>query len=229
MNYRVFNSVGELAEGLADTVVQKVEQGARTVALSGGSTPRSLYNLLGSGERRDRLAQREVIWVTGDERCVPPDDDQSNAKMIRASLFAQGMSPKHQFLRFESELKDPATIARDFEEKWKKLSIDALDVTILGMGEDGHTASLFPGTDVISVTDRIAKEVWVEKMKSWRVTLTFPILQAARSRYVMAAGANKQDMLQRIQNGEEFPVARAMVPGPESWWFVDRPAYPVSV
>jgi len=226
MNYRVFDSVPELAAGLADTVVQKVEGGARTVALSGGSTPRSLYNLLSEGERRERLAQHEVIWITGDERCVPPDDDQSNAKMIRASLFAHGISPKHQFLRFETELKDPATIARDFEEKWKKASIDVLDVTILGMGEDGHTASLFPGTDVINVTDRIAKEVWVEKMKSWRVTLTFPVLQAARARFVMAAGAGKRDMLQRIESGEDFPIARAMVAGPDSWWFIDRPAHP---
>ncbi len=227
MNFRVFDSTDELVKGLASTIIQKAESSQRTVvSLSGGTTPEVLYRYLGSGEARERLASRAVLWVTGDERCVPPDDKMSNSRMINQSLFANGISPKHSFLRFKTELDDPVSIATTFEADWKAAGIDAIDISLLGVGDDGHTASLFPGTPVLSVYDRIAKEVWVEKMQSWRVTLTFPIIRASRMKVVMANGAKKKAILTRLRQGESFPVVEATGGDGEAWWFVDRDAYP---
>ncbi|MBI2215025.1 MAG: 6-phosphogluconolactonase [Acidobacteria bacterium] len=227
MNFRVFDTVDDLVSGVVATIVARAEAGDRAViALSGGTTPEVVYRRLGSGEALERLAKRRVLWVMGDERCVPPDHEMSNSRMVSRSLFAAGLPEEHEFLRFRTELDDPAAIANDFEERWNTLRVERLDVAMLGVGEDGHTASLFPGTDVLSVEDRIAKQVWVEAMKSWRVTLTMPALRAARMRIVIANGAKKRAILTELRDGAAFPVADAMRGGENAWWFVDLDAYP---
>ncbi|MGK2859535.1 MAG: 6-phosphogluconolactonase [Thermoanaerobaculia bacterium] len=227
MNFRVFESVDDVVSGVVSTIVGIAEARERTViSLSGGSTPEVVYKRLGVGDALERLSKRKVVWVLGDERCVPPDDAMSNSRMVSRSLFADGLPEDHEFLRFRTELEDPAKIASDFEDRWRALKIERLDVVLLGVGEDGHTASLFPGTDVLGVEDRIAKEVWVEKMKSWRVTLTMPVLRAAEMRVVIANGAKKKAILTELRGGVHYPVADAMRGGENAWWFVDRDAYP---
>lgn len=227
MNFRVFDSVDDVVSGVVSAVVSLAESRDRAViSLSGGSTPEVVYQNLGVGEALERLSKRKVVWVMGDERCVPPDDAISNSRMVSRTLFADGLPEEHEFLRFRTELEDPAKIASDFEDRWRALNIGALDLVLLGVGEDGHTASLFPGTDVLAVEDRIAKEVWVEKMKSWRVTLTMPVLRAAQMRVVIANGAKKKPILEELRGGVHYPVADAMRGGENAWWFVDRAAYP---
>src|SRR3989442_7733464 len=138
MNLRIFDTVDQLISAAARTLLQKIDGGARSIALSGGSTPKPLYALLGQ-----QLPQLAITWVIVDERCVPIDDPQSNAGMIQKTLFARGIPPGHRFLRFHTELKDPPRIAAEFEKEWRAAALDHLDVDLLGVGEDGPTASLF--------------------------------------------------------------------------------------
>ncbi len=166
-----------------------------------------------------------ITWVVVDERFVPITDPQSNAKMIDETLFANGMSDGHRFLRFETELGDPAATARDSEERWRAYGLSNLDIILLGMGDDGHTASLFPGTTALQVTDRIATEVWVEKLAMWRVTLTKPVIRDAKLRMVLAAGAKKKPILEDVRRGVDYPIAQA-TRGVETWWLIDRDAAP---
>jgi 6-phosphogluconolactonase len=139
-------------------------------------------------------------------------------------MIEQALHPV-RLLRFRTELGDPAATARAFEDEWRVLGLETLDVVLLGMGDDGHTASLFPGTTALHVEDRIATEVWVEKLKMWRVTLTKPVLRDAALRIVLAAGEKKRPILEQVRAGADFPIAQ-VTRGVETWWLVDRAASP---
>jgi 6-phosphogluconolactonase len=218
MNLRIFDTVDQLIAGAARTIIERADDGA-SIALSGGSTPKPLYELLGGAS----LRQKRITWVVVDERYVPITDPQSNAGMIERTLFADGIPPGHQLLRFKTELNDPAATAREFEREWRELRLGDLDMVILGMGDDGHTASLFPGTSALDVEDRIAVEVFVPKLKMWRVTITKPVIRAAQLRIVLAAGESKREMLKQIRDGADYPIAQA-TRGVETWWLIDRAA-----
>ena len=229
MNLRIFDCVDDLVRGAASTILQRVKGKDRAaIALSGGSTPKPLYELLGGAPYRDELAKTRVVWVVVDERYVPLDDPQSNAAMMQRTLFRDGIAPGHEFLRFRTELNDPAASARQFESDWKNLGLDTLDIVLLGVGDDGHTASLFPGTPVLDVTDRIAAEVYVPRMKQWRVTITMPVIRAAALRMILAAGEGKRPILDDVRRGVDHPIVRATGGELESWWFVDRAAAEIS-
>ena len=226
MNLRIFDSVEELHRATARTLVQRVEgRAAASVAISGGSTPRPLYELLGQPPWRDELAKTAITWAVVDERYVPLDDPQSNAGMIERTLFANGLSPSHRFLRFRTELDDPAETAAAFEDEWKSLGLETLDVVMLGVGDDGHTASLFPGTPVLDVHEQIAAAVHVPRLQQWRVTITLPVIRAARLRLVLAPGATKAPILREVRDGVQHPIAMA-TQDVETWWFIDRAANP---
>jgi 6-phosphogluconolactonase len=146
--------------------------------------------------------------------------------MMQKTLFAGGMAPAHRFLRFKTELGDPAATARAFEDDWRALGIDTLDLVLLGMGDDGHTASLFPGTPVLAVEDRIAAEVFVPRLNTWRVTITKPVIRTAKTRMVLAAGASKKPILEQVRAGADYPIAQVTRDAGETWWFVDAAAAP---
>src|SRR5215212_268307 len=221
MNLRIFDSTDDLIAATARTIAQRVEAGARSIALSGGSTPKPLYELLG---RDASLAQYPLVWVVVDERYVPFDDPQSNAGMIVRTLFANGIPPAHTFLPFRTDLGDPQKTAARFEEEYRELGLGSLDLVLLGVGDDGHTASLFPGTEALEVEDRIATAVFVPKVDMWRVTLTKPVLRAAALRLVIAAGASKRPILDALKAGNtDYPIAQATAGAAgETWWLVDR-------
>lgn len=223
MNLRIFDSVDDLVAAGARTIVQHAAAGARTIALSGGSTPKPLYAMLGNSGELDALP---ITWVVVDERYVPIDHPDSNAGMIQKTLFAKGMPAAHRFLRFRTELNEPAATARAFEEEWHALGLTDLDLVLLGVGEDGHTASLFPGTEVLQVEDRVAAEVFVPRLSAWRVTITKPVIRAAKLRMVLAAGALKRRILEQVRAGADHPIAQVTRGAGETWWFVDRPAAP---
>lgn len=223
MNLRVFDSTDDLNAAAARTIVQRIGATA-TVALSGGRSPIPLFTMLGKPPWRNELAKSAITWVVVDERYVPIDHPDSNAGMIERTLFADGILPSHRFLRFKTELNDPEATAREFEREWRELGIAELDVVHLGVGDDGHTASLFPGTPVLEVEDRIAAAVFVPKLDAWRVTLTKPVIRAAKLRLVLAAGASKAPIIRDVQNGVAHPIAQATSGEIETWWLVDRAA-----
>jgi 6-phosphogluconolactonase len=227
LSMRVFETMNDLFETAGSAVLQSIHQRERAViALSGGSTPRGLYTLLGSSEWRLEMEGKQVLWVTGDERCVPREHPDSNAGMIDSTLFAGGLLPKHQFLRFRTELGEPAAIAAKFEQEWRELGIEGIDLAILGVGDDGHTASLFPGTDVLALEERVASEVYVPRLDSWRVTVTAPVLRESASKIVLATGPSKRPVIQALQRGEQFPISSVIDGGGPAWWLIDRDAYP---
>ena len=221
MNFRIFETLDQMISAAARTLIDRAGDGC-SIALSGGSTPKPLYELLG---RSDELQQKHVTWVVVDERYVPIDDPQSNAGMIEKTLFAHGIAPAHRFLRFKTELNDPAATAREFESDYRQLGLGDLDIVTLGMGDDGHTASLFPGTTALEVDDRIATEVFVPKLDAWRVTITKPVIRNAKLRVVFVAGESKREILRQIRDGADYPIAQA-TRGVETWWMIDRAAAP---
>jgi 6-phosphogluconolactonase len=224
MNVRIFETLEDLSRAAARTILQQLRPGEpATVVLTGGSTPKRLYEMLGEGTGREELVQTPITWVLLDERYVPIDDPQSNAGMIERTLFAHGVPASHRWLRFRTELNDPARTALQFEEEWRELGIETVDLMLLGCGDDGHTASLFPGTPVLDVDDRIAVEVFAAHLDQWRVTLTMPVIRAARLRLVLANGAAKAPILRGVREGLDYPIVRATT-GVETWWLVDRAA-----
>jgi len=225
MNLRIFDNTDDLLAAAARTIVQRAQAGARTIALSGGSTPKPLYAMLGAPPLREKLAAFPITWIVVDERYVPFDHPDSNAGMIEKTLFANGISPSHRFLPFRTELNDPAATARAFEAEWQTLGIQQLDLVLLGIGDDGHTASLFPGTPVLEVEDRIAAEVFVPRLDAWRVTITKPVIRMAALRLVLAGGAIKKPILEAIRGGASYPIAD-VTNGTETWWLIDRAAAP---
>lgn len=227
MNFRVFDDGEAVVSGLTDLILANAARSDRFVmSLAGGSTPAALYARLGQGEAWEALCAKTVVWVVGDERCVGPDHEMSNSRMITETLFRSGMPESHTLLRFRTELGDPAEVASAFEGEWRSLGIGRIDVALLGVGDDGHTASLFPGTDILSDHDRVAREVWVERIGAWRLSLTMPMLRAARTRVVLAIGERKRDILTTLREGVRYPVAEVMSGGANAWWFVDQGAYP---
>lgn len=219
MNLRVFDAGDALIRGTADAILRRIEEGARTIALSGGSTPKPLYRLL--GEQR-QLRDLPLTWIVVDERYVPITDPQSNAGMIESTLFADGIAPAHRFLRFPTELGYAAETARAFEREWQEIGLYNLDLVLLGVGDDGHTASLFPRTPVLDVEDRIASEVYVPRLNSWRVTLTKPVIRGAAMRFVLVAGASKKPVIEKVREGGSGYPIEAATAGVDTWWFVDR-------
>jgi 6-phosphogluconolactonase len=209
MNLRIFESYEDLSHAAARALRQS---GAKKIALTGGSTPKRMYEILGESVPQD------VQWVLLDERYVPFDDPQSNAAMIERTLFRG--APPERWLKFDTSLNDPALTARRFEEQW---DFGDLDLVLLGCGEDGHTASLFPGTPVLDVADRIASEVYAPRLEQWRVTLTMPVIRAAKQRLVLANGPSKMEVVERVRAGEDLPIARA-TQDLDTWWMVSRSA-----
>lgn len=224
MNVRVFETLEDLSRAAARTLLQQVRPGEpATIVLTGGSTPGRLYEMLGEDTWREELARTPITWVLLDERYVPIGDPRSNAGMIERTLFARGVPVSHRWLRFKTELNDPARTALQFEEDWRALGIETIDLMLLGCGDDGHTASLFPGTAVLDVEDRIACEVFATHLDQWRVTLTMPVIRAARLRWVLANGVAKAPILRGVREGADYPIVRA-TKGVETWWFLDRAA-----
>ncbi|HSN68381.1 MAG TPA: 6-phosphogluconolactonase [Thermoanaerobaculia bacterium] len=226
MNLRIFDDHEALSAAVADEIVRRVEKRPRSIVLlTGGSTARRAYELLGSMPRRPRIAAQPVVWVMIDERMVPSYHADSNGRMIQESLFSLGIPTGHQFVRFRTDLGDAARVAREFEAELRgAVGEDPIDLALLGVGPDGHTASLFPGTEVLEESERWAREVWVPRLDAWRVTVTLPVLRAANERWLIASGDEKRQIIGAIRDGADVPVAR-VIEGRESWWFVDRAAW----
>ena len=215
--------VSIVADAIADRRVARV-------ALSGGSAPKTVYPLLLEPARRDALDWSAVEFFWGDERAVPPDHPESNFGVAYGMLISQlpGVRPDRVH-RMQAESPDIDAAALAYETELRLAfgargdTPPAFDLVWLGMGPDGHTASLFPGTAALDETQRWAVANWVPAMDAWRMTLTFPVLNAARETIFVAHGANKAGVLARIRSGDvDLPAAR--VTGPTVHWIVDAAA-----
>ncbi len=211
-----------VAETLAEELQAAVDaRGSCRFALAGGSTPRRAYERL---SRVEDLPWDKVEVFFGDERCVPPDDAQSNYRMAQEALLGS-ISPAPRVRRIEGELGAQAA-ARRYEEA---LDRRPLDLVLLGMGEDGHTASLFPGDGAIGVADRWVASATSPKPPVARVTLTLPALTAARCVIFAVSGAAKAERLEEVfrERREARPrLPAARVRGPQVRWLVDTAAAP---
>ncbi|MBI3951061.1 MAG: 6-phosphogluconolactonase [Acidobacteria bacterium] len=206
----VSQRAAELFVQLADEAISA--KGRFAVALSGGSTPRALYTLLASDSFRDRVTWPKVHLFWGDERCVPPDHPDSNYHMARESLLDQVPIPQENVHRMPAEQEDHERAAADYEETLQTFfglkpgQLPRFDLILLGMGEDGHTASLFPGTLALKVTDRLVAANYVEKLKAQRLTLTVPVINNAATVVFLISGASKARVLKDVLEGQYDPM-----------------------
>lgn len=189
------------------------EEGLFRVALSGGSTPRKFYSLLSDFERpfRAQMPWDNIHFCWGDERHVPPDHPDSNYRMAREVLFSKVPVPPENIHRVKSEIAEASEAADRYEETLRKLfrlSTDQLprfDLILLGLGSDGHTASIFPGSRVTKEKRRLVVASWVERLKSSRITLTPPVLNKAETVVFLVSGLAKAPALHSVLEGEYQP------------------------
>lgn len=187
-------------------------QGCARVAISGGSTPKAAFEVLGDGNQpwRARMPweKLDLYWV--DERCVPSGDAESNYHMTREALLDHvSLKPEH-IHRIEGELEPDAAAARYESELRNRFRLEGaeypqFDLVALGMGADGHTASLFPGTDALHEQSRLATANHVPQKDTWRVTLTWPVIDRACSVFFLVGGADKAEILKEVFTGPLDP------------------------
>ena len=219
-----------LARRVADWLLElaQAKDGRFALCLSGGSTPRILYALLAAPPYRDSFPWGRAHLFWGDERFVPPDDPQSNYRMVREALLSHVDIPPANVHPIPTEPLTPTDAAQRYEfllRGFHRPDPDAplFDVTLLGLGADGHTASLFPGSAALSERTRWA--VPAEGSQT-RITLTYPALESSRRVAFLVDGAPKRDILARVLAGDETLPAARLKPQGELRWFTDRAANP---
>ena len=204
------------------------ERGEFRIALSGGNTPRPVYAEFGRIARD--LPWERVRFTFGDERCVPPADAESNYRMAREALFAPFAVPEKSILRMRGEI-DPQLSAQEYEDALTLLAMQhgetiyRHDLILLGMGEDGHTASLFPGTAALEEQVRRVVANFVPKLEAWRLTMTLPLINQARQIAFLVGGEKHAELIERVLAGEEqFPAARVNPANGQLTWIIGEPA-----
>lgn len=221
-----------LVERSLEVVLEKMhtalqERGRCTIALAGGSTPKPLYAKL--AEQNLPWDAVQVFW--GDERYVPPDHADSNQRMARQAWLDRVPIPAHNVHPVPTDAPDPTDAAKQYELTLRQLfqvpvgAIPTFDIILLGMGDDGHTASLFPHTDALQITDRLVTVG--SKDGQPRITFTAPLINQARSVLFLVAGASKRPALDQVFAAEadsnHYP-SRLIRPQGELWWLLDRAA-----
>jgi 6-phosphogluconolactonase len=183
--------------------------GRCSIALSGGSTPKKLYELLASEQVRDQIDWTKVEVFFGDERCVPPEHPESNFRMVREALLSKVPIPGDNVYRMRGEI-EPEEAAKEYGLMLKeKFGDRGLDLILLGMGEDGHTASLFPGTKACQETHHRVVANYSEHSttgKSWRITFTAPFINKAEYVMILVSGAAKAPVLREVLEGPRDPA-----------------------
>jgi 6-phosphogluconolactonase len=234
---RVFDEAEAVARAAAARIAELAREsvearGVFTLALSGGSTPRRVYELLAGEDFREGIDWPNVHVFFGDERMVPPDSAESNYRMANEALLARVPVPPENVHRIDG-VGDAAANASAYESEMRGLfGEDAewprFDHVLLGMGDDGHTASLFPGTEALTESRLWVAPNWVEKLGAWRVTLTAPVINAARHVTFLVTGSAKAERLREVLKGERVPsrLPSQLIRPPDGTleWFVDREA-----
>lgn len=229
---QVYRDPDTLAQGLADLFITTGrnalgDRGAFAVALAGGNTPRAAYELLSQEPRRNELSWSDVFIYFGDERCVPPDDEQSNYRMAQKAFLDEVGIPPANVHRIHGEI-DPAKAANDYASVIRADLGDPprFDLVLLGLGPDGHTASLFPGTPPDTDDAALVRAVYAQSQAMWRVTITPMLINAARAVAFAVEGAEKAAILAAVYEGPRDPTKYpAQIVQPASGqltWLVDE-------
>ncbi len=204
-------------------------RGTFSVALSGGSTPKAMFKLLAEEPFKSQVNWERVKIFFGDERCVPPDHADSNYRMAHETLLSKVPIPPDNVYRMEGECK-PEAAATDYGRMLKESFGEdgGIDLIYLGMGDDGHTASLFPGTAALKETTHRCVANYVEKMKTWRITLSAPFINRAGQVIIMVVGAGKAKRVAEVLEGprepDRLPIQMIQPVSGNLVWLMDVPA-----
>jgi 6-phosphogluconolactonase len=222
------------AEFLEAALAAVREKGSFSVALAGGSTPKALYGLLASDPLRAKVPWGKMQFFFGDERHVPPDDAESNFRMASEAMLAKAPIDPKQVHRIKGEKANASEAAQEYEQELRAafgLKPDQLprfDLVLLGMGPEGHTASLFPGTKALKEDRQLVVSNWVGKFYTDRITLTPPVLNNAVRVIFMAHGAEKAPALKAVLEGpyepEQLPAQMIQPKNGTVLWLVDPSA-----
>lgn len=231
---RVLKSPEELFEAAAAEFMAQASAAIRvrgrfTVALSGGSTPKRLYGLLAT---KPNISWDKIYVFWGDERHVPPDHPESNYRMVYEALLSKVPVPSENIFRIHAEEQNATTAALQYEQTLKDFfhlspgEFPRFDLILLGMGPDGHTASLFPGSPALSERQHLVVANPVEKFHTARLTLTFPVLNAAATVMFLASGPDKAPMLHEVleNSSANLPSQKVQPTNGKLLWLVDSAA-----
>jgi len=237
-NIEVLATAADLFHAAAEEFVRAARdaigaQGRFTVALSGGSTPKALYSLLASNYAG--FVWNRVFLFFGDERHVPPTDPESNYRMVQESLLAKikPAIPAENVFRVPAENPDAAAAASDYETQVRRFfeiksgEFPRFDLILLGLGPDGHTASLFPDSAALDEQSRLVVANWVAKFNTHRITFTFPVLNRAAEVMFMVSGGDKAEMLRQVLEGKNtppLPSQRVQPSAGKLLWMLDEAA-----
>ena len=238
---RVFDDGQQVATAAADEFVARAQRaiqhhGRFTVALSGGSTPKAMHTILADrSSKNTKLVDWSRVQVLfGDERHVPPDHADSNFRMAKETLLSKVPIPAANIHRVLTENPDAAKAAQDYDRELVKVfqlkgedQLPRFDLIFLGMGPDGHTASLFPGTTAVHELKKRVVANWVPKFNTWRVTFTRPVINQAECVLLMVAGKDKTDALAEVMgqgSPDVYPVKYVQPTHGELIWLVDKVA-----
>ena len=203
------------------------------VSLSGGSTPKQIYQLLATEPYRSRALWDQIDFFWGDERHVPADHPDSNYRMAADALLSKVPVRPAKVHRIHAEIPDAALAAHEYEQEIRTTfgepaNMPRFDLMLMGLGTDGHTASLFPGTPAVDERRRLCVENWVVALGAYRITMTLPLINAARMVMFVASGAEKAPAVHRVLAARETaPLAPAQLVRPSDgalWWMLDRAA-----
>ena len=224
----------EVAQALYSLSISAIaDRGSFHVALSGGSTPKSLFQLLASPEWRERFDWQNIHIYFGDERCVPADHPDSNYRMAREAMLEQLSIPADNVHPVVIDTQNFSASAHAYEQVLHSTlpktedGMPQFDVMLQGIGDDGHTASLFPDTDILQERDKWVAAVHVDKLEAWRISVTFPVIDHARCIMMLAAGAGKAKIMRELlgQQPAAIPYPVQMIqPHGELHWYLDNAA-----
>ena len=234
---RIYENAEELALKAARHFARLADQyvlgsGRFVVALAGGSTPRAMYSLLADEPFKDTVPWSAVYFFWGDERAVPPDHEDSNYRMAKDALLSKVPVPESHIFRMHAESADPNAAASDYSRQFETLlgsgSEPRLDLVLLGMGSDGHTASLFPNSPALKTDNEFVKANFVDKFQAYRITLTARAINLARNVTFLVSGEDKAEALHQVIEGKFQPdVLPSQLIQPRDGgllWMVDRSA-----
>ncbi|RMG39911.1 MAG: 6-phosphogluconolactonase [Methanobacteriota archaeon] len=232
---KIFPSGEPFVTGAASLLISFIreklqQQEICTVVLAGGNTPRSIYQYFTELPAEGQPDWKRIHFFWGDERTVPPTHPESNYRMVAESLLNHLSIPESNIHRMKGELP-PAQAAEDYRKQLHQFfqgRMPAFDLVILGLGADGHTASLFPGTTAVKEKEKWVTEVYVEQLNTWRITLTFPVINHAQQIVFLVAGTAKAAILEKLMNlVEASPTLPASLVKPETgevMWLLDEAA-----
>lgn len=232
---KIFDNPEELSQYAArrfsELAQEAVDRNGRfTVALTGGSSPKQLHKLLANPPYSDQIPWQKVHIFWGDERYVPLSDDRSNAKMAFETLLNHVDIPENQVYVMTSD-KPADVFAKQYEQTILNHFAEAppvFDLILLGMGDDGHTASLFPGTDVLHEKEKLVSSLFLPAQDMHRITMTAPLLNKAAQVMMLVFGKKKSETLQQVLKGpyqpEHLPVQLIQPESGKQTWLVDEEA-----